>query len=430
MSGGPSRICIITAAQIGSNPRVVKEAHALHDAGFEVTVIALRTLDSVEPRDQSVLRVAPWHCQRIDLRSRWRRSPTRLLQLGSRAVATWLRWPLLADLSVSPFTSCLSAAAAKIHADLYIAHYPAALAAAAYAAKRNHARFAFDAEDFHPGELPLEPRYDQQCRFIQAVERHYLSQCAYVTAASPGIADAYAQAYAIATPQAILNTFPLAQAPECATPRGRAVPGPSLYWFSQTIGPDRGLECAVRAIGLARSCPHLYLRGSPAEGFIEKLQSIAREVGAADRLHLLEPEAPYMMERLAAEYDVGLVAETETTLNHRLALANKLFSFLLAGVPPLLSDTAAHRAFALEAGLEDHLFPIDCALALAARLDAFLGDPACLSRARAHAYRLGRERYHWEVDAAALLSTVREGLGASREEDEANVRPLSILRPA
>lgn len=408
---GP-RVCIVTAAQIGSNPRVVKEAQALHEAGFLVTVVALRTLDSVEPRDRSILQGARWHCERIDLRSRWRRLPARLAHSGFRAGAHWVPWPPLRDLAFSELTPALAMAAVRTPADLYIAHYPAALPAAAYAARRHGARHAFDAEDFHPGDLPSETRHDAARGHLDALERRHLPGCAHITAASPGIADAYARAYGLAKPRVVLNTFPLAQAPTGATARGSAVPGPSVYWFSQTIGPDRGLEGAVRAIGMARTRPHLYLRGTPANGFVERLQGIASDVGAADRLHVLAPEAPHQMERLAAEYDIGLVAETGVTLNRRIALTNKVFTYLLAGVPPLMSDIAAHRALSTEAGLDDWLFRAGDASALADRLDALLGHPARLQEARSRAYRLGRERYHWEIDGRVLVSTVRESTGA------------------
>ena len=197
-------------------------------------------------------------------------------------------------------------------ADLYIAHYPAALPAAAIAAQRHGARYAFDAEDFHLGDTPDGPEYDAQRQMLRAIEGRYLPGCAYVTAASPGIADAYVEAYDIARPTVVLNVFPRAQAPIRPTPRGTAAPGPSVYWFSQTIGPDRGLECAVRAIGRAQSRPHLYLRGTPAAGFLDHLRKIASEADALDRLHVLPPAAPSEMVRLAAAYDVGLVGRTRT----------------------------------------------------------------------------------------------------------------------
>ena len=135
----------------------------------------------------------------------------------------------------------------SVKADLYIAHYPAALPAAAKSAARHGARYAFDAEDFHLGDLPDLPKHEHERRRLRAIEGAYLPRAAYVTAASPGIADAYVKGYGIKRPAVVLNVFPLSRAPASTTPRGTVEPGPSLYWFSQTIGPDRGLEAAVAA---------------------------------------------------------------------------------------------------------------------------------------------------------------------------------------
>src|SRR5262245_64303116 len=83
------RVCIVTPGQIGSNPRVVKEADALHDAGHQVRVIATRILDLVEPRDQALMRRIPWGLQRVDLRSplgwRLRRAGQLLARCAYRA---------------------------------------------------------------------------------------------------------------------------------------------------------------------------------------------------------------------------------------------------------------------------------------------------------------------------------------------------------
>ena len=69
------RICIVTPGALGSNPRVVKEAQALHEGGNDVTVIATRTLALVDRRDEAVLAAAPWRAQRLDFTLRggaWR----------------------------------------------------------------------------------------------------------------------------------------------------------------------------------------------------------------------------------------------------------------------------------------------------------------------------------------------------------------------
>ena len=118
-----------------------------------------------------------------------------------------------------------------------------------------------------------------------------------------------------------------ANIPDGPSPRSTTSPGPSLYWFSQTIGPDRGLECAVRAIALADCKPHLYLRGFVSHAYRQRLVALARAMGVENRLHLLPPAPLEQMERLAAVYDVGLVAETGATPNRRIALTNKLFTY-------------------------------------------------------------------------------------------------------
>jgi hypothetical protein len=43
---------------------------------------------------------------------------------------------------------------------------------------------------------------------------------------------------------------------------------------------------------------------------------------------------------------------------------------------------------------------------MAATLDNLAGSPAARAEASASAWRLGRERYNWEVERAALLGSV------------------------
>ena len=69
-------------------------------------------------------------------------------------------------------------------------------------------------------------------------------------------------------------------------------------------------------------------------GYLDHLQSSASSSEVAARIHLLPIESPERMERLAAQYDVGLVAETGHSQNRAICLTNKVFSFLLAGLPP------------------------------------------------------------------------------------------------
>ncbi|MDB5451806.1 MAG: hypothetical protein JWO33_384 [Caulobacteraceae bacterium] len=384
---------------------MVKEAEALAEVGHQVRVISTRSLELVDRRDDEILASASWSSTRIDLRrGRMRR------KLRSTWLAGLQRLAGPMEFAYAPAVTELVGHARAHPADLYIAHYVAALPAVARAARTHGGRFAYDAEDFHLGDPPEDRGFDRERAAIRAIEGRYLDDCAYMTAASPGIADAYAQAYGVARPTVVLNVFPRSQGVAAPTPRGDAEPGPSIYWFSQTLGPDRGLECAVKAIALARSRPHLYLRGDPTPGYVDHLAALGRSVGVPERLHFLEPEPPSKMAELASAYDLGLVAETGFTPNHRIALSNKQFTYLLAGVPALLSDTPGHCAIAEQAEGAAFLFRSEDAGSLAEQVDRLLGDPEALAQARRRAFELGRTRFNWEIEKATLLDCVSRAL--------------------
>lgn len=413
-----THICIVTRNAPAANPRVVKETKALAGAGYRVTLVCGVYGGWSEALGENVL--APECAVK-----RVRFGPTvktglRVVQLARRrafrAFAHLSRHEPVAFRAFGDAGAGLAAAARCVDADLFVGHLPEGLGAAARAAASRGVPFAFDAEDFHPGDRPDTSEHAFENRLLHAIESRHLPRCRYVTAASPGIADAYAARYGIARPTVVLNTFPKATAPARPICAGTQRPGPSLYWFSQTIGPNRGLECAVRAVAVARTRPHLYLRGDPVPGYFDRLRTLAAEAGSADRLHLLRPASPANMVALSATHDIGFVGETGHTLNRRIALTNKQFTYLLAGIPVVMSDVPAHEAFAAEARGAVWTFRTDDAEALARVLDDLLSDPEALARARIRAFTLGQQRFHWEQDQSRLLklvcqATVRDEAG-------------------
>ena len=404
------RVCLISPGHLSTNPRLMKEARSLRAVGHTVNVICGRFKAwgtendrplAAEIKDVTPVPFGPTEApRRTYLRQSIMRHAARtMVQLGLKSKS-------FVEFAHSPVVHDLDMAARTVAADLYIAHYVAALPAAAHAAARHGAAYAFDAEDYHLGDLPDAPEHVLEKRIIHAIESRYLPGAAYITAATPLIAEAYAETYGVPLPTVILNVFPKANAPVSPTRRGSAEPGPSVYWFSQTIGAGRGLEIAVEAIARARTRPHLYLRGTPAAGYAANLCSLAARVGAADRLHLLDPAPPDELERLGSAYDLGYVGELAETHNRQIALTNKLFSYLLGGVPILATDIPAHRQLVPQLGESMTLFPIGDSTALAAAIDRLLLDPRRLAAARATAWNFGQTRFNWEVERARLADIV------------------------
>jgi glycosyltransferase involved in cell wall biosynthesis len=114
------------------------------------------------------------------------------------------------------------------------------------------------------------------------------------------------------------------------------------------------------------------------------------------------------MVRLAQSYDAGLACEEPFVVNKRISLANKIFTYLAAGVPVILSRTPAQAA--IEPELGEAAFGYECGdvSGLARLLKGLAADPALRRRSRAAAVAAATRRWHWEHpdDRGALLAAV------------------------
>jgi hypothetical protein len=117
------------------------------------------------------------------------------------------------------------------------------------------------------------------------------------------------------------------------------------------------------------------------------------------------------MVRLAASYDLGLSLETESTQSRKLCLTNKIFTYLLAGIPVMLSDTPAQREFAPQLESAASLVALADPQSMALSLDR-LASPGALAAAKATAWRLGHERFNWDFEKRAFLAAVASALAS------------------
>jgi len=407
-----TEICLVTPSHLGSAPRVVKEAEALSEAGFGVTVISTRNSAAADPLDEQILKEARWKSRRVNLLGGcrlWRvlaqkAARQALLRFGSSS-------PSLAAWSESGAFPALRRETGRCPARLYIGHCLTGLAAALSVGKSRGAKTGFDAEDYHEAELLPEQTAEEVVRAARILQREAWQRCSHLTAAAPLIAKKLAEDYG-REPEVILNVFPKRMAP-AQPPRERPVRRPvRLYWFSQTIGPGRGLEEVMEACRLLDFPVEVHLRGHDETGFSARLRE---RLVASPQGHVLTVKglaAPEEMARLAAECDIGLGLEQNLPLNRGICLTNKIFTYLLAGVPMVLSETPAHRELAPRLGraavLADPAKPAE----LAAAITRLAADAGAGREAAEQAWRLGQERYHWDLEKKKLVELVRRAIGA------------------
>lgn len=410
MTSPRRRVCLVTQTHVSLNPRLVKEADALTAAGHDVRVVALDLVEEHAARDRELIRGREWRLEAIRVPRRQGRLPIGYFGIATRQkaaralFAAGLRTDMIAVRALSRYLAPLARAASAERADIIVAHNLPALPAAARAAQRLGARLGFDLEDFHSAELPDDASHDRERALLTAIERRYLRRCDLLSASSDGIADAIAQRYDVRRPVVVLNTFPFGdREPDPAPARERFGDGPSLYWYSQVIGPSRGIEQAVNALAALPPSVHLHLRGQISDAFARALRTLATGLGVADRVHVLPYAPPHALVALAAQHDVGLAMEQPDTLNRAICATNKLFTYLVAGLAVAATDTPGQRRILDEAPGAGFLYPPRDVDALVAGLRGLLSSPGALASARRAAMTAARNRFSWEHDAPVLV---------------------------
>lgn len=411
-------ICIVTPGYISSTPRVVKEADALAQAGFKVKVIFSQGhLEHIRLYDNELLKQKQWNWEavcwsrfitserfkywRVTLRHKlFSQLPNRLLRLIEISKRAEGRiYPELARL------------AAKEKADLYIGHYPIGLAAAAYAAKKWHAKLGYDIEDLHTEEFSfLNKENFKKKNLIQLIETCYIPRCDHVTAVSDGVGKAIVDRYKIKKPTTVHNVFLLndRQYLDNIYKDRKDLSIPSLYWFSQTIGEGRGIEDIIMAVGLLKHKIQIHLRGFLSHDIHAKFMALAKKHNVTDRLYFHDQVSPDELLSRAVEHDIGLALEQPVNLSRELSITNKFFFYLLAGLPVIATDVPGQRdvmnSFDTPVGM---LYKPGDYHMLAEKLQMLILNPLQLSDYKRAALQISQSRCNWENESQILVKSIR-----------------------
>lgn len=302
----------------------------------------------------------------------------------------------------------------RVRPDVVHAHDAAMLLPGAFGAWSTGAALVYDSHELATS-VPYRER--SWARFVGAVERLVVPRCAAVITVSDGIAARLRERYRLPVLPTVLRNV------SALTPGGqgglRAALGidavPALVLHQGAPAPDRGCEVLVEAVARMPGV-HLAFLGDPEPGYGERLNEFIARLGVGDRVRML-PSVP--LEGLlaqTAEADVGVTLLQDTCANHRLALPNKLFEYIAAGVPVVTSALPEAERIVQSYGIGWAARPDDpasvtekLALALSHRGDADLAQRL------AHA----RRELAWEREQERLLDLYRRLAGRLEEQDTA-----------
>lgn len=405
MPAGRRRVCLILPHQLAFQPRTLREADALSEAGHDVTVLALRVDPALDRFDRAAGGTRRWRLLRVDLRragaglAGWVADGVQ--RRLARALFGRLRAPLL--LGVRGYVRgllSLTALALAHRADWYVAHTHAALPVAHLAARARRARLGFDCEDL------LGEWSGGEARVARLIEARYLGACDYVSVPSRAVADYLVERHGVRRPLVLYNVHPLRLARDLEPPRCRPGPGSGLrlHWLGQTLGPDRGVEDALAALAELGEGVELHVRARVPEAARRWLDEHLGDDGGRRRVILHPPVSPEELIATVGRFDVGLALERPDHGNCARTVSNKLFAYLLAGLGVAATDTPGQReVLEGEAPAAGFLYEAGKVGQLADGLRAWREEPEALRRAQTAAWEVAHRRFCWDVEQRKLL---------------------------
>jgi glycosyltransferase involved in cell wall biosynthesis len=406
-----ARITVVTAGHLSTCPRMVKAADALCEDGHDVHVISSRSVPWATAADNAMRRTRTWRWTAVDHTPGtwlgWRRAlrsrvSTRVVDTCGADRAPWSA----AVRAYAPIHPELRRAVMASRADLIYGGTTGALAAAAGAAASLGVLYALDLEDLHVAES-VGAGAARQDALATRVERRVLSGAAFLTTSSESIAEAYRARYQVEA-LAIHNVLPRGEPPVIAPTHGPL----RLCWVGQVIGPDRGIEEAIEAVGTTSIPATLHVRGRETP-FADQLRRLAVERAPLLELAVLPPIEPDRLVESCRDYDIGLAGEPLPVENRRLCISNKLFLYLSAGLAVVVTTSPGHSAVIADIGAAAVPYAPGDVAALAAGLRRWHEDREQLASARRASWAAAGRRWHWEhpEERGGLLSAVTRVLG-------------------
>ncbi len=382
------RILMLVATSVASDARVVREAGALATAGHAVHIVGMGVpAEFVPPPGVSVSSPGPARRargRRVGASSGQGRGGTSSRRRAGLLLRRAVRWLLLPEYRAIVFGRWARAAhrdGDRRVFDVVHAHDFNTLRPAAALTRTHRVPLVYDSHELWFGR-PVIGRPTPLAGWRgQRTERRIGARAAAVITVGDGVAAALESRYNWRGVRIVRNAFST-----LPPPVEKLVPRRLVY--AGRLAPYRELDVVAVA---SRTLPVPVDLVGPAD--LAWLRQF--DAGAA---RILPPVAPEQVTWLLREAGLALVTHSDRWVNHRLALPNKLFQAVAAGVPVVATDVGELAKIVRNYGLGTLYRPGDPA-SLATAVDSVLAG----YEQYAAAVRLSAADLSWSVDEQVLL---------------------------
>lgn len=408
--------------------RVRREARALADAGFTVTVVGALRGDA-PPREErdgyTIVRVLP-RSVLLSLVTKLTLAP-RVIDRILKRIVRRLRMlagaphdlivertmfsgpleklrrtldPLRLALQAHAFQVVAGRAMAALQPAVYHCHDFNTLWAARVARRIHPAPFVYDSHEIYLHQSL--PRFTRRRKIlVRVVEGFMITRAAAVVAANASYGAHLAAFYDIPMPTVVRNI-----PDDLSAERTLVQPdAPPTLLYVGGIVRGRGIAQSIRALREIDGARLVCIGPVVREAYREEYEELARSLGLADRVSFEPPVPPHEVVETAARATVGLCLIEDVSLSYRLSLPNKLFECMHAGVPVVGSDFPEIGGLIERYGFGLTCDPADPS-AIARAVNQILRNPTLAAEMRERALAAARENT-WDAEADVLRDLYR-----------------------
>lgn len=396
-----TKVSMIVWNEFLNDARVMKEAQTLQRAGYKVRVFALHTPGVTQEHTVlqdgiEVVRVARsplWKMRKKNIPVTAKATveaakpasiKPSLKMLVFRAIARgWTHFALLLKM--------LEYRAPVVHS-----HDVNTLPTAWLAAKLSRAKLVYDAHEISTSR----EGYKSLRKVVGFVEKRLMPSANGTITTTDARAKYFARAYGVERPLVLQNRPRLVESPRSNKIRdelGLLEPWPIVV-YQGGLQQGRGLEKLIRCAQHVPDCFFVLIGGGR---LAQPLMALAHELNIQHKVHFIPTVALAELPAYTASADIGVQPIENTCLNHYTTDSNKLFEYVIAGLPVVATDFPEIRKIvrANEIGL---LVPGNDEQALSDTLIKLLGD--CELRERfAHNAKNTARNLNWETQEKSLI---------------------------
>lgn len=330
------KVAMIVWNEFLNDARVLKEAQTLQNAGYRVRVFALHTpgvTKEMETLDDGV------EVQRIARSPMWRWRKKGIVSNNNAPASPVtqhkfsLRMLVLRAIARS-WTHCgLMLAMLRYRPTIIHSHDVNTLPTAFLASKLARSLLVYDAHEISTSR----EGYSNLRNMVGKIEKALMPRAHGTITTTTARAKFFARAYKIQRPVVLQNRPRLTISKR--TNRIRDELSLSETWpivlYQGGLQQGRGLEKLVKTAVQVPDCYFVFIGGGRLTAQLKKMRD---EYGLQDRVHFIPTLPLTVLPAYTASADIGVQPIENTCLNHYTTDSNKLFEYIIAGLPVIATD--------------------------------------------------------------------------------------------